>query len=123
MAGTIVADTLEHSTAGSIATNYVVEGSAKVWVSNNGTTAVIDESFGISSVADNGVGDHTYTTSVAFAHNTKHGGLAAVCTNNIGFARLAGGNCTTSAVNLITHLHSGGNADIDRTLSILGDLA
>jgi hypothetical protein len=29
MAGTIVADTLTHSTAGSIATNYVVEGSAK----------------------------------------------------------------------------------------------
>ena len=27
MAGKIVADTLEHSTAGSIATNYVVEGS------------------------------------------------------------------------------------------------
>jgi hypothetical protein len=29
MAGKIVADTLEHSTAGSIATNYVVEGSAQ----------------------------------------------------------------------------------------------
>ena len=29
--GKIVADTLEHSTAGSIATNYVVEGSAKAW--------------------------------------------------------------------------------------------
>ena len=32
MAGKIVADTLEHSTAGSIATNYVVEGSLKAWV-------------------------------------------------------------------------------------------
>ena len=31
MAGKIIADTLEHSTAGSIATNYVVEGSAKAW--------------------------------------------------------------------------------------------
>ena len=31
MAGKIVADTLEHSTAGSIATNYLVEGSSKAW--------------------------------------------------------------------------------------------
>ena len=42
MAGKIVADTLEHSTAGSIATNYVVEGSAKAWLNYNQLTPVID---------------------------------------------------------------------------------
>ncbi|BCV06953.1 MAG: hypothetical protein CM15mV148_070 [uncultured marine virus] len=30
--GTLKADTLTHSTAGSLATNYVVEGSAKAWI-------------------------------------------------------------------------------------------
>ena len=45
MAGKIVADTLEHSTAGSIATNYVVEGSAKHWCmfnSDNSTVTAAD---------------------------------------------------------------------------------
>ena len=31
MAGKIIADTLEHSTAGSLDTQYVVQGSAKAW--------------------------------------------------------------------------------------------
>ena len=31
MAGKIIADTLEHSTAGSVTTDYVVNGSAKAW--------------------------------------------------------------------------------------------
>ena len=32
MAGKIIADTLEHSTAGSLTTDYVVNGSAKAWI-------------------------------------------------------------------------------------------
>ena len=38
--GTLKADTLTHSTAGSLATNYVVNGSAKAWVNFNGTGTV-----------------------------------------------------------------------------------
>jgi len=61
MAGKIVADTLEHSTAGSIATNYVVEGSAKAWCSFDGTAATpsFNDSFNGSSVTDGGTGDQT----------------------------------------------------------------
>ena len=66
MAGKIVADTLEHSTAGSIATNYVVEGSAKAWVSFNGTgTLAVIGSFNQSSMTDNGTGDYSLTVSNA----------------------------------------------------------
>ena len=36
--GKIKADTLEHSTAGSLDTSYVVNGSAKAWVNFNGTS-------------------------------------------------------------------------------------
>ena len=41
MAGKIVADTLEHSTAGSVTTDYVVNGSAKSWarIDASGTMA------------------------------------------------------------------------------------
>ncbi len=36
MAGTIVADTLTHSSVGSVNTQFVVEGSAKAWIATEG---------------------------------------------------------------------------------------
>ena len=66
--GTLKADTLTHSTAGSLATNYVVNGSAKAWhnftmISSNTTR----DSFNVSSFTDNASGDATtnYTNSFA----------------------------------------------------------
>jgi hypothetical protein len=68
MAGTIAADTLTHSTAGSIATNYVVEGSVKSWAILNGTgTISLDDSLNVASVADSGTGDYDFTHSSAFS--------------------------------------------------------
>ena len=54
--GKIKADTLEHSTAGSLDTQYVVNGSAKVWLYGPATVASISDSFNISSVDDDGTG-------------------------------------------------------------------
>jgi len=70
MAGTIVADTLTHSTAGSIATNYVVEGSAKAWFSMNEATPVFNDSFNFTSITDNATGDKTvsFTSSMGNAN-------------------------------------------------------
>jgi len=56
MAGTIVADTLTHSTAGSIATNYVVDGSAKAWAVTD-LTGTLSDSFNVSSADDDGTAD------------------------------------------------------------------
>lgn len=124
MASIIKVETLQDTDGNNaVGMQYVSKGSAKLWGSFGMSDGAIVESFNVSSVADNGTGDHSYTSTVTFAHNTKHGGVAATCTNNIGFARLAQGNCTTTVINLFTHLHSGGNTDIDRTLSIIGDLA
>jgi hypothetical protein len=61
MAGTIAADTLTHTTAGSIATNFVVEGSAKVWVHYNGSgTIAVYDSLNVSSLNDSATGTHQY---------------------------------------------------------------
>ena len=69
MAGKIVADTLEHSTAGSIATNYVVNGSAKAWLQfQMFSSNTINDSFSISSLTDIGAGDFTLTTTSAFGN-------------------------------------------------------
>ena len=69
MAGKIVADTLEHSTAGSIATNYVVDGSAKTWGMFDGeaATSAINASLNISSITGNGNGDETISLTNAFS--------------------------------------------------------
>jgi len=59
MAGTIIADQIEHSTAGSLDTSYVVNGSAKAWVRINGIAATIDDSLNCGSLTDNGTGDYS----------------------------------------------------------------
>ena len=69
MAGTIIADTLTHSTAGSVTTDYVVNGSAKAWCAIDGDTTVLD-SLNIASTTDNGSGDNSYTFSNAMANAT-----------------------------------------------------
>lgn len=57
MAGKIIADTLEHSTAGSIATNYVVDGSSKVWSRVDQSSGIsLTSSLNVSSVTDTATG-------------------------------------------------------------------
>ena len=57
MAGKIIADQIEHSTAGSLDTQYVVNGSAKAWWNANGTgTIAINDSFNCSSISDQTTG-------------------------------------------------------------------
>jgi len=78
MAGTIVADDIQHSTAGSVGTEYVVQGSAKVWVrwENVGTVTTAD-SLNVSSITDNASADDTINFSTSFgADNFASGGHA-----------------------------------------------
>ena len=67
--GKIKADTLEHSTAGSLDTSYVVNGSSKAWVRITGTGSpyASAKSFNTSSVTDNATGDVTQTLTSAMS--------------------------------------------------------
>lgn len=68
MAGTIAADTLTHSTAGSLTTDYVVNGSAKMWINFNGTgTPAARGSLNHSSITDEGTGYYTLTATNAMS--------------------------------------------------------
>ena len=70
MAGTIAADTLTHSTAGSLTTDYVVNGSAKVWINFNGTgTIAIRDDFNASTIVDNTTGDYTVNFTSSMSNN------------------------------------------------------
>ncbi len=71
MAGKLIADQIEHSTAGSLDTSYVVDGSSKSWVNFNGTgTVAIRDSLNTSSISDRGTGQYTVNNLASF-NNTN----------------------------------------------------
>jgi hypothetical protein len=99
MAGTIIADTLTHSTAGSVTTDYVVNGSAKAWVNFNGTgTVAVRSALNISSITDVSQGNYTLNISSAF--------------NDADYAP-SGNSATSSAGAGSRHIMFGSNYDID----------
>jgi hypothetical protein len=64
MAGTIVADDLQHSTAGSVGTEYVVNGSAKSWMNYVAISVnTVADSLNVSSVTDHGTGQYSQNFS------------------------------------------------------------
>ena len=92
MAGKIVADTLEHSTAGSLDTQYVVNGSAKAWAEIAAGGASLPDSFNFSSIDDDGTGEYglnftsamsnaNYSANITITVNHSSGGssLRYVC--------------------------------------------
>ena len=101
MAGKIVADQLEHSTAGSLDTQYVVNGSAKLWTSfanTSGTPSAL-QSLNQSSITDSGTGYYGINITNAFTNNeysaqctssseTNYGGVAVVEVANMTASKL-----------------------------------
>ena len=106
MAGKIIADQIEHSTAGSLDTSYVVQGSAKSWVNFNGSgTVAIRDSENVTSILDEGTGDYTvnFTNSMANAnYNSVASGQQALGNANRELRIPGDTNPTTSAVQLWT---------------------
>ena len=134
--GTIKANNLTHSTAGTVSTEYVVEGSAKVWVNfqGDGTLAVRD-SLNVSSVTDSGTGDYDtnftnnmsnddyapvgYTNSYPGSNNFYSAGLWALGTT---YNSAAGQ--TTSLINILAWVAGTGASDARLVnKSLHGDLA
>jgi len=80
MAGKIVADQIEHSTAGSVSTQYVIEGSAKAWINFQGDSTASDtadytrDSLNLSVTLDNGTGNYT----LGFTSNMGNANYCAV---------------------------------------------
>lgn len=67
--GKIKADTLEHSTAGSVDTQFVVEGSLKQWINMDGSgTISTRDSLNNSSLTDNGTGNYTIAHTNSFSN-------------------------------------------------------
>ena len=121
--GTLKADTLTHSTAGSLATNFVVNGSAKVTagVTLSGGAPVLNQSLNVSSLADTNTGKVTYNFTNSFTDagyssmgctNARDDGIRMVTTSSEATSSLRSVNTTTSSTN-----------DNDVSASVHGDLA
>ena len=122
MAGKIVADTLEHSTAGSIATSYVVDGSAKAWLGaeNNATHR---DTLNFSSSSDDGTGIYTHTLTSSMAGHMERGGLSLQAGGGTRFARYGSTNTTESVREVRVHNTSGSYVDSEHNEIVIGDLA
>tara|TARA_R100001460_G_scaffold3938_1_gene11463 strand:+ start:962 stop:1342 length:381 start_codon:yes stop_codon:yes gene_type:complete len=126
MAGKIIADTLEHSTAGSLDTQYVVNGSAKAWINFNGqNTPAARDSFNISTLTDVGTGVYEPNFSSAMS-NANYATTCGPNGGNAGSVNYALGveSTTTTKVKLRNQNGNGGEEDNSQNnASIHGDLA
>ena len=128
--GKIKADTLEHSTAGSLDTSYVVNGSAKAWIDHTQvTTSSIRDSLNISSITDAGTGQ---TYPIAFSNNMSSssyaGSLYSSANTSDGYTtfnnQYTGGLGSKITSSFGHNSYSSGNVDALRNDDIIfGDLA
>jgi len=126
MAGTIVADTLTHSTAGSIATNYVVEGSAKAWAKFQlSGTATLNDSFNISALSDLGTGNAQLTVVSAFSNSNYAVTALSQYQNNTGQTLAEGpSDAATTSFEIYTRANDASTFDADINSAVVhGDLA
>jgi hypothetical protein len=132
MAGKIIADQIEHSTAGSLDTSYVVNGSAKAWFNLNGSgTIAARDSFNHSGFIDNGSGNYsaTFTNSMSNANYSvgTTGGYqeSSAAFSNVTFNHFSNSLPTSSEFGLLTDSGiSWGPSDLDIILAnTSGDLA
>ena len=125
MAGKIVADQIEHSTAGSLSTQYVVEGSAKAWA-NIDASATLNDSLNISSAADTSVLYKTMSLSNNFANeHYATSSQSASATGTYANTPVHGTLLTTSTYRTASfNVSDGGAVETDKNVSIaFGELA
>ena len=124
--GKIKADTLEHSTAGSLDTQYVVNGSAKAWIHFNGTgTVAIKDSLNIASLSDAGTGIYNCAISSDFGNANFSTTGAAGENDDSGGNRSLGLRAKTSGTQNVRGFRDGVTADDfpEMCFHCMGDLA
>jgi len=120
MAGTIVADTLTHSTAGSLTTDYVVNGSAKAHFNYDQTgTPAIGESLNVSSISDNSTGNFTANWSNSMSQ-TDYSGAGITRNKHLQFDA----NLSASSAQFASETGANARSDqVDNLAVVFGGLA
>jgi len=123
--GKIKADTLEHSTAGSLDTSYVVNGSAKAWgrVSLGGQT--LKSSLNVSGITDIGVGQTQWTLVSSFSNSDYNPVVSSDNSSGANPARFGGRDSSqaTGSYRGICSTTNNGETDGSLFSCAFGDLA
>ena len=125
--GKIKADTLEHSTAGTVDTQFVVNGSAKAWASAtiSSNTHTLQDSLNVSSLTDDGAG----RTDIVFSSNMSNANYSATSMCAISgddlFAHFGAGSLVlTNEFRCQTTTDANSTTDYDKLCATVhGDLA
>ena len=105
-----------------VATTYVTNGSAKVWVTKNLDGTAIEDSVNVSSITDVGTGIATYTFTNNFANNTYQFSTGS---RHIGVRIYSSpdGDITTSSLKINSYNLSEALSDRQSGTAVHGDLA
>ena len=112
--------------AGNVTTTNVQKGLAKAFINFDGSgTVSIRDSFGVSSLADDGTGAYTVTLSITMSTATDWSG--AMSGNGAGYSHAFGGTSGAfTATTFPVAVRTGGNVNADINLivgQVFGDLA
>ena len=124
--GKIKADTLEHSTAGSLDTKFVVEGSAKAWVNYNQATPIVNSSLNNSSVTDSSAGrfNVNFTSVFSGANEYNWSGMSQSGSGTAYNSTIQmDGTPTTAFGSYETVFNNNTFSDLSNGVTIHGDLA
>ena len=126
--GKIKADTLEHSTAGSLDTSYVVNGSAKHWVRiNQFSSNALGDTFNNSSFTDVGTGNTLFTRTSSLANNDYPSFVSSevrTSYTNVSTSTLSGATQLSTSFMSTFHVENGSATDSGMiTMMAVGDLA
>lgn len=118
-------ENIQHSTAGSVATDNVVRGTAKAWISwtYSSSTPTTRDSFNITSNTDTGTGDAAFNLT-----NAMDSRFNPCCTSGsqhatTGNALVDKDSSSIYAMRLFNNSGSATDGGGDNSLNITGDLA
>jgi len=119
---TLKADTIQSTGGGAV--TLTKQSAAKVIAVNN-VSALLSNTFNVSSLGDNGTGDFTINISSAMGDvNYSVMGSSIGCTNDHSFLATFGSNPATTSYRFLSRNESNASVDTDRnSTQVGGDLA
>ena len=122
--GKIRANYLEHGTAGSLGSEYIIKGSAKAKVAAQSDTSLFtDANLNISSNVDEGTGDYKYNVTNAFTYSVANNCAAGTAAGTAAVVRLKTAESSTTIIDIECMNSSFGTIDTRHMMACYGDLA
>jgi len=122
--GKIRANYLEHNTAGSLESEYIIKGSAKAKVAAGPDAALYtDANLNISSNIDEGTGDYKYNLTNAFIYSVTNNCAAGTAAGTAAVVRLKTAESSATVIDIECMNSAFSPLDARHMMACFGDLA